>query len=498
MKKNKNKKISKFVHSIEDASIMRKFSILFLMVSILPLLTLFSLYTEFRSFNRITITEDQFSLVLIFIVLGILAGYSALRKVMLQVIQLSNANRKVLESVLSKDKLRELEGEENEIAVLTRTFTLITDRLEDNINKLKLAKRTLQSVMVKVGRGISSMENIDSFLDLIIETVTGALGGSTGTLILKGEGKNHYYLKIIEGASDIEPQDVRIKTDAQSIMGKVIRSKESMIIWEPESTVTEAAEHNHLFEAPLICTPLVMQDQVNGVICVSGIESSEKLGDDEKHLLYNLATQTAIAIDNFRLSDDIDKTYFETISALALAVDAKDKYSRGHLDRVADYSFRIAKKLGLEESEMRTLRDGARLHDLGKIGIPDEVLSKTGPLTYEERELMKKHTEIGESIIKPIRSLNHLCDLIRHHHEKLDGSGYPDGLASNQISPLVRILTIADIYDALTTDRPYRVKFGVKVAIEALRNMNDQLDQDIVEVFVEVITENPSPSMKLS
>jgi len=147
----------------------------------------------------------------------------------------------------------------------------------------------------------------------------------------------------------------------------------------------------------------------------------------------------------------------------------------------------IANKLGLEEEDLVTLHGAAMLHDLGKIGIPDEVLIKKEPLNDQDWLLMRRHPEIGESIIKPIRSLGHLCDLIRHHHEKLDGTGYPDGLKDDEITPLVRILTIADIYDALTTNRPYRKKMNTIEANRTLRSMEKQIDQDIVEGFIEAL-----------
>jgi HD-GYP domain-containing protein (c-di-GMP phosphodiesterase class II) len=143
----------------------------------------------------------------------------------------------------------------------------------------------------------------------------------------------------------------------------------------------------------------------------------------------------------------------------------------------------IGKELGLDDVDLKTLRDAAQLHDLGKIGIPDEILLKTTPLTDEEWVVMRRHAEIGESIIKPVRSLSTLCDIIRHHHEKLDGSGYPDRLKEEDISPLVRILTVADIYDALTTARSYRPKKTHTEAVLILRSMYKELDQDIVEVL---------------
>jgi len=162
-------------------------------------------------------------------------------------------------------------------------------------------------------------------------------------------------------------------------------------------------------------------------------------------------------------------------------VDAKDRYSRGHLERVAQYCVTIAETLNLSQEDVILLRDAARLHDVGKIGVPDELLMKPAPLEDSEMEIMKKHSEIGESIIKPVGSLRPLCDIVRHHHEKLDGSGYPDGLKGDQITLLARISAVADIFDALTTDRPYRKRFSFDEALQEMRAMKGQIDQEIVE-----------------
>ena len=243
-----------------------------------------------------------------------------------------------------------------------------------------------------------------------------------------------------------------------------------------------------LFGENLLCAPLVYHDRVSGIIILSKPEGQkENFSEEDLSLVFNLATQTAVAIENSKLNHDIEKTYFETISALALAVDTKDPFSRGHLDRVAYYALSIGKRLGLNDEDLDTLRGSARLHDLGKIGIPDEILRKDSGLTDEEWVIMRRHPEIGESIIKPVRSLQHLCDLIRHHHEKLDGTGYPDKLKGEEISPLVRILSVADVYDALTTERSYRPKKSKQEAIGILRSMNNHLDQDIVNTLVEIL-----------
>ena len=144
--------------------------------------------------------------------------------------------------------------------------------------------------------------------------------------------------------------------------------------------------------------------------------------------------------------------------------------------------------LQASESDIEVLTEAARLHDVGKIGMPDSILKKNGPLTDDEYEIVKKHPEMGESIIKPVRTLNNLCDIIRHHHEFLDGSGYPDKLKGDQISQLVRITTVADIYDALTSGRPYRSKMTLQDASKILIDMKDKLDQKIVDIFIRALS----------
>lgn len=171
--------------------------------------------------------------------------------------------------------------------------------------------------------------------------------------------------------------------------------------------------------------------------------------------------------------------------SLARAVDAKDSYTEGHAERVSQYSVFLGERLGLPSDTLETLRIGALIHDIGKIGIDINVLHKAGPLNDEEFNHIKEHPAIGEQICMSLNSFGQIYHIIRHHHEKLDGSGYPDGLTAEDIEISTRIVTIADIFDALTTDRPYRKSMSIPDSLGILQKEAAQgkLDADLVCEF---------------
>ncbi len=172
------------------------------------------------------------------------------------------------------------------------------------------------------------------------------------------------------------------------------------------------------------------------------------------------------------------------IFSLASAVEAKDGYTQGHIERVSNLAVCIGRRMGLTESEIEALKLGGALHDIGKIAVPDPILNKPGPLTPEEWEVMRKHTDIGFKICLPLKdNLGMALSVVRHHHEKLDGTGYPDGLAGDQISMAARIMAVVDIYDALTTDRSYRKGMEPAKAFRILEEegQKGKLDLSVIE-----------------
>ena len=169
------------------------------------------------------------------------------------------------------------------------------------------------------------------------------------------------------------------------------------------------------------------------------------------------------------------ETLENTVFSLVKSIEARDFYTAGHSRRVADMSVNIGKEIGVSEEEVEILNKSSLLHDIGKMGIPDQILNKQGSLTNEEFDFIKKHPVLGVDICSNLRLVPQILDIIHHHHEKLDGSGYPDGLPAEEISRLVRIVTIADIFDALTTDRPYRVSKTNTEAIFILKKKHRKI-----------------------
>jgi len=210
---------------------------------------------------------------------------------------------------------------------------------------------------------------------------------------------------------------------------------------------------------------------------------------DEIHSLYE---------EQIAISEELEKalavnknTYFETIKALAKSIDAKDHYTQGHCHRVMEYSVQIAKEMGFLDSQLDDLRYGAILHDIGKIGIPENILNKNGRLTDEEYNIIKSHPAIGYDIVKDIEFLSKAKDIIYQHHERIDGSGYPQGLNGNESDIFSRIVCVADSFDAMTSNRAYRKSMKVEQAIDELERWKGiQFDTEVVDVFVRLLKKN--------
>jgi putative nucleotidyltransferase with HDIG domain len=233
--------------------------------------------------------------------------------------------------------------------------------------------------------------------------------------------------------------------------------------------------------------PFCWDDLRFGAIFFGAVKEPEQ-ASGKLALLSSIIGQTRIALTNTKLYGDMKENYIRTIKALAIAVDAKDTYTHGHSENVMNIAEEIAHELSIEERTIGSIRDAGLLHDIGKIGIPGYVLNKPGPLTYEEfNGIMKTHSTLGANIVRDVPFLRDLHRLILYHHEHYDGKGYPDGLKGEQIPLGARILHVADAFEAMTSNRPYRNSLGRKEAIRRLtEGSGKQFDLSIISAFLRI------------
>ncbi|MFH0903167.1 MAG: GAF domain-containing protein [Pseudomonadota bacterium] len=334
----------------------------------------------------------------------------------------------------------EMERMNRELAQYTITLNETNTKLEHRVNELITLQRASQT--------ITSSLNLDETLDAIVEMTREIVHSS------------HSVIKLIDGESTNLLVQARHITEAECA----------------------SAESRSTFGVPLR-----IGDRTIGSFEVERIGNGP-FSDEERRLLETLASQAAIAIENARLFETTQRTYFETIRSLAQALEARDAYTKGHSERVTRYAILVAEALRIPEGERRVLAHAGLLHDIGKIGVADAILSKTSSLTAEDRQLIEKHPIFGDTIIGPLRFLEKVQALVRHHHERYDGMGYPENLKGETIPLGARIIAVVDSFDAMTSRRPYRAPLPYETAVKELRQgAGTQFDPDIVRVFLKIL-----------
>lgn len=249
--------------------------------------------------------------------------------------------------------------------------------------------------------------------------------------------------------------------------------------------VGESSALDQGYRASLV---LQAQNRYVGVLQLTRSAEQPGFGSDDRTMLAVCASQIAASLDNIRLYQQLKEQNLQTVSALAAAIEARDPYTRGHSEQVMRYAVRLAEVLGMSPQQVENIRYGALLHDIGKIGIRDAILLKSGALTDEERQIMATHPQIGADIIRHIRALHNVVPMVECHHERMDGKGYPHGLLGRDVTPEARILAIADAYDAMTSDRAYRKAMAQARAFEILWDgRGTQWDGNYVDVFINLI-----------
>jgi putative nucleotidyltransferase with HDIG domain len=240
--------------------------------------------------------------------------------------------------------------------------------------------------------------------------------------------------------------------------------------------------------------PLSTKGKLVGFLLVSPKQSTEPYSQDDELILSTLANQTAVALENARLYDDLEATFMQTVGALANAIDMRDSYIGSHSEWIARWAAEIARRLGCSAQEVQAVYWGGLLHDIGKIGIGDAILNKPGKLDASEWETIRKHTILGAQIISPIKKLANVAPLIEFSHERYNGSGYPHGLRGEEIPLGARIIGVVDSYSAMRDERPYKKPASHEEAIAELqRNSGVLFDPQVVDLFVALLQNHKQP-----
>lgn len=354
------------------------------------------------------------------------------------------------------------------------------------VEKKALGRETLEKY--KEITALSSVtEKLAANLDpiaisiLVIEEVRALIKADNVSIMLTNEETGAFEIVAASG-EEFHP---KMTLKGKGIAGHVFRTGKGEIINDLSADARYVPGAARI--SSLMCVPLKIKNEVIGVINVSSSVPTDYTAGDLQ-LLSMLAFHAAAAIQNARLYNNLKEAMLTTIHSLVTTIGKRDAYTWGHTMRVKEYSMVIAKEMGLSKEETERLQLAAALHDIGKIGIRDSVLLKDGRLSDDEFTVIKQHTIYGEEIIQPIKCLRFIIPGIRQHHERYDGTGYPDRLKGEQIDLIARIIAVADSFDAMTTDRPYRRVFSHARALDELRvNAGTQFDPEVVQAFIRAV-----------
>jgi diguanylate cyclase (GGDEF)-like protein len=350
----------------------------------------------------------------------------------------------------------------------------------ENASLYESARREADSAtsLLEFGRELATLVDVADIAGRVTELSAEIIGSSNTSFYLEVDGELH--LQAEHGHS--RELAAHLANHPYPV---------SALAVDREPYIAEPDDYEPLIgEAPVAggryaVAPFAVDDRVG---CLVALVEREDFGERELALLGGLAQQAKLAIANASSYEGLERTFVSTVEALANALEANDEYTSTHARWITDLSLRVGRELGLDERALKHLELGALLHDIGKIGIPSDVLSKPGRLTAAERKIVQTHPELGERIIAPIDRLQVVRPIVRHCHERWDGRGYPDGLAGEDIPLESRIIFVCDAYHAMTTDRPYRRALSHREAVRRLGDgAGNQFDPHIVEVALRVL-----------
>lgn len=379
-------------------------------------------------------------------------------------------------------------------------------------------KKELESA----SKGMILVHKPDALIGMIVRTIVHKVKVRHAGILLHDKERDTYVLTVSRGAAGLKIPAGYARMDKDNPLIRFFSEQKNRalfsggIVFEKAERLLKSSKLNasakrllkkllfqmEIFEAAA-CIPSYFRDELMGILFLGEKNSGKRFKQEELDFFSALTSDVAMAIRNARLFEDLEleiskkhRLFIHTTIALAAAIDAKDHYTHGHTSRVTSISLEIARKLAekahnrFNEKFMENLHIAGLLHDIGKIGIPESILNKQGSLTAKETEMMHEHPAIGSTILLPIKELEEPLKGVKYHHERYDGSGYPEGLKGEDIPLIAAVIAVADSFDAMTTDRPYRRGLTKeKAVIEIEKNSGTQFNPLVVQAFSELYKE---------
>lgn len=391
--------------------------------------------------------------------------------------------------LITLSSLRKNSFSRDNYKILQTISNLLSTSIENVRITLDLEKHIDEvSVMFEISQAISSTLVLDEVLDSIVNFSIEMISALRCELRLYDKKSDALEIRASRGLSKSFLASKAIK-QGESFIGSCFETRRPISVTDvrkiTDDPLAKAMKKEKI--AGLLAVPILLQNKSIGVITIY-TSKPKNFSQSEIDLLSTFASQASIAIENARLYANMKEQYMSMVMALAAAIEAKDSYTHGHSTNVMEYAVKISKEIGLSDDQIETIRYAGLLHDIGKIGIKDVILTKQGKLTEEEISELHKHPEYGANIMEGVAILKDIAPLTLYHHERYDGKGYPLGLKGSDIPLGARILAVADTYDAMIADRPYRKAFPFEyVKKEMFKAAGNQLDPKLVKVFFEIL-----------
>lgn len=382
--------------------------------------------------------------------------------------------RKALQERRLRQENRRLQADVNNAAVIEKLNRELNSKLGE-LTRLYAISETMTQIM-----------DTDEIFEQMVNVAAEVTGARRVSLMMLDRGRHSLRIRAAKGIPADVIERTRIMVGEAVAGGVAMKGVPVRVTRATPEVSAEARNHPDIYNSSSwICLPLFIGDQTYGVLNLTDKADNTDFDEQDQQIVQILLEKAGTKLENQALYEGIYANMIDSLNALVTTIEAKDVYTREHSSRVTEYALTIGRILGVNDAELEMMEFAGILHDIGKIGVHDEILTKSGRLTDAEYEAIKEHPLIGERIVAPLGLTAVESAIVRSHHERYDGKGYPDGLKGEETPFLARIVGVADAFDAMTTTRSYRKALSMETAIEELRrNRGTQFDPDVVDAML--------------